>query len=211
MVHDRATRHQQALQAGELTNIGETVHAIGHALADCRHAGVDPEADPAVILLARRLGQLCEPRHSTGLLRRMCASAVVDARAKPPVPAVRTHGAKLDREAIDRFHLDARKALFRVAQALDLRHDDYSIVTDERTGMYGTTVLHGDEVYVTAGYGFLGADIEVSYRRVRGRHDNCGGHRYAASMPELSAPLAFAAQVRRDLALTRPDVLLRAA
>ena len=44
MVHDRAARYQQALQAGELANIGETVHAIGNALADCRHAGVDPEA-----------------------------------------------------------------------------------------------------------------------------------------------------------------------
>ena len=207
MVHDRAARYQQALQAGELTNIGETVHAIGNALADCRHAGLDPEADPAVILLARRLGQLCEPRHSTGLLRRLCASAVIDARARPPVSAARVHGAKLDREAIDRFHLAARKALFRVAQALDLRHDDYTIVTDEKTGMYGTTVLHGDQVYITAGYGFLGADIEVSYRRVHGRHDSCGGHRYAATMPELLAPLAFAAQVRRDLALTRRAAL----
>lgn len=211
MVHDRAARYQQALQAGELTNIGETVHAIGTALADCRHAGVDPEADPAVILLARRLGQLCEPRHSTGLLRRLCASAMVDARARPPVSAARTHEAKLNREAIDRFHIGARKALFRVAQALDLRHDDYSIVTDEKTGMYGTTVLHADQVYIAAGYGFLGTGIEVSYRRVRGRHDSCGGQRYIASMSELLAPLAFAAQIRRDLALTRPDVLLRAA
>jgi len=211
MVHDPAARHHQALQAGELTRIGETVHAIGLALADCRHAGIDPEADPAVILLARRLGQLCEPRHSNGLLQRMCASAMADARARPSVPAARTHEAKLDREAIDRFHLAARKALFRVAQALDLRHDDYSIVTDEKTGMYGTTVLHGDQVYITAGYGFLGAGIEVSYRRVHGRHDSCGGHRYTALMPELLAPLAFAAQVRRDLALTRPAALMRAA
>lgn len=211
MVYDPAARHHQALQAGELTRIGETVHAIGLALADCRHAGIDPEADPAVILLARRLGQLCELRHSNGLLQRMCASAMADARARPSVPAARTHEAKLDREAIDRFHLAARKALFRVAQALDLRHDDYSIVTDEKTGMYGTTVLHGDQVYITAGYGFLGAETEVSYRSVHGRHDSCGGHRYAASMPELLAPLAFAAQVRRDLALTRPATLLRAA
>lgn len=66
-------------------------------------------------------------------------------------------------------------------------------------------------MYITAGYGFLGADIEVSYRRVHGRHDSCGGHRYAASMPELLAPLAFAGQVRRDLVLTRPAALLRAA
>lgn len=211
MVHDPAARHHQALQASDLQSIGEAVHAIGLALADCRQAGGDIENDPAVILLARRLGHLCEPRHSTGLLRRLCASAVADARAKPPVPAARTHVAKLDREAIDRFHLTARKALFRVAQALDLRHDDYSIATDEKTGMYGTSVLHGDEVYVTAGYGFLGADIEVSYRRVHGRHDSCGGHRYAATMPELLAPLAFAAQVRRDLALTRPVAQLRAA
>lgn len=211
MVHDPAARHHQALQAGELTRIGETVHAIGMALADCRHAGIDPEADPAVILLARRLGQLCEPRHSNGLLQRMCASAMADARAKLPLASAQPRSAKLDHEAIGRFHLHARKALFRVAQALDLHHDDYSIVTDDKTGMYGTTVLHGDEVYVSVGYGFLGANIEVSYRRVRGRHDTCGGQRYASTMPDVMAPLAFAAQVRRDLGLARPVALLRAA
>ncbi len=199
MVHDPAARHHQALQAGELTRIGETVHAIGLALADCRHTGIDPEADPAVILLARRLGQLCEPRHLNGLLQRMCASAMADARAK------------LDHEAIGCFHLDARKALFRVAQALDLHHDDHTIATDDKTGMYGTTVLHGDEVYVTVGYGFLGAGIEVSYRRVRGRHDTCGGQRYASTMSDVMAPLAFAAQVRRELGLARPVTQLHAA
>lgn len=211
MVHDPAARHHQALQASDLKSIGEAVHAIGLALADCRQAGGDIENDPAVILLARRLGHLCEPRHSTGLLRRLCASAVLDARAKPPLPSPQARGAKLDREAIGRFHLGARKALFRAAQALDLHHDDYSIVTDEKTGIYGTTVLHSDEVYISVGYGFLGDDIQVSYRRVRGRHDTCGGHRYAATMADLKAPLAFAAQVRRDLGLARPVAQLRAA
>ncbi len=74
MVYDpRRSPPPRPFRQGELTRIGETVHAIGLALADCRHAGIDPEADPAVILLARRLGQLCELRHSNGLLQRMCA------------------------------------------------------------------------------------------------------------------------------------------
>lgn len=211
MVHNPAARHHQALQAGGLMRIGETVHVIGLASADCRHAGVDPEDDPAVIQLARRVGQLCERRHSTGLLHRMCASAMVDTRSGSPLPTAQSRSAKLDHEAIGRFHLDARKALFRVAQALDLHHDDYTIATDEKTGMYGTTVLHCDEVYVSVGYGFLGAGIEVSYGRVRGRHDTCGGQRYASTMPDVMAQLAFAAQIRRDLGLARPATDLRAA
>src|SRR3546814_11741180 len=39
--------------------IGTTLHAIHAAITDCRNAGLDPESDPAIILLARHLGTVC--------------------------------------------------------------------------------------------------------------------------------------------------------
>jgi hypothetical protein len=52
MIYDVPFRHQQALDPSALTTVVATLHAIGKAVDDCRNAGVDPNSDPAVVLLA---------------------------------------------------------------------------------------------------------------------------------------------------------------
>ena len=55
MIYDVPFRHQQALNPSGLPTITTTLRAIEKAVEDCRNAGVDPDSDPAVVLLARHM------------------------------------------------------------------------------------------------------------------------------------------------------------
>lgn len=70
MNFDTVHRHQQALDPSALTTIRTTLHAIEQGISDCRNAGVDPDTDPAVVLLARHLAVVSsnpgEPANAAG-------------------------------------------------------------------------------------------------------------------------------------------------
>ena len=67
MFYDVAHRHGQALDPSARSSIGTALHALSRAIEDCRNAGKDSEADPAVLFLARHLGALATlgllPKH----------------------------------------------------------------------------------------------------------------------------------------------------
>jgi len=74
---DTLYRHQQALDPSALTIITGAAHAVSAAIADCYAAGKEPNADAAVILLARHLGRIAAalPSGDT-VLRRRCAEDI---------------------------------------------------------------------------------------------------------------------------------------
>ncbi|EJU09316.1 hypothetical protein LH128_15771, partial [Sphingomonas sp. LH128] len=53
MTYDVPFRHMQAIDPSSLTTVTATLHALNRAMEDCRIAGVDPDHDPAIALLAR--------------------------------------------------------------------------------------------------------------------------------------------------------------
>lgn len=205
MNYDVAMRHQQALDPGALTTIAGALHAIGAAITDCRNAGKDAETDPAVILLVRHLVSVTERRPDSVALRRACMDQIAEIRRHPVLRTLAYRGVAYDEAAKRTFHAEGRTAMRRLAEALGLETESYSVRSNKGgPAVSGEITLHGDEVYVQLSLGGLGQDREVLYRRVNGRADYCGQRNHFAPVAALLAPDRFARQLRRDLGLSPP-------
>lgn len=205
MTYDVAMRHQQALDPSALTTIDATLHAIGAAITDCRNAGKNMESDPAVVLLVRHLGVVCESRPDSMALRRSCMDQIAEIHRYPVLRTLAYRGVSYDEAAKRTFHTEGRIAMRRLAEALGLEAGAYEIRSNKGgPAVSGEITLHGDEVYVQLSLGGLGHDREVLYRRVRDRSDYCGERNHFASVNALLAPDRFAALLRRDLRLSPP-------
>jgi hypothetical protein len=76
MSYDVAFRYQQALDPSALSTILTALHGLTAAVTDCRNAGLDPECDPAVILLGRHLAGVCIARGEGAALRQACMARI---------------------------------------------------------------------------------------------------------------------------------------
>ena len=199
MTYDVAFRHQQALDPSALTTIATTLHAIEAAITDCRNAGKDAEADPAVVLLARHLGTVCQAHPADPELRQRSMAEIARLRQFPTLRTLAIRGVAYDEAAKRAFHGEGRRALRRLADALNFEADTYDLRSNRAgAAVSGEITLHGDEVWVRLSLGALGPDHEVSFRRVSGRSDHW------ASVRELLAPDRFAERIRRELRLIEP-------
>lgn len=205
MNYDVAMRHQQALDPSALTTIAAALHAIGAAITDCRNAGKDAETDAAVILLVRHLASVTERRPDSIVLRRACMDQIAEIRRHPVLRTLAYRGVAYDEAAKRTFHAEGRTAMRRLAEALGLEAESYSVRSNKGgPAVSGEITLHGEEVYVQLSLGGLGQDREVLYRRVNGRTDYCGERNHFAPVTTLLAPDRFAQQLRRDLQLSPP-------
>lgn len=197
MSYDVAYRHQQAIDPSALTTIAASLHAIERAIEDCRNAGKNSEADPAVLLLAQHLGAVAaaSPR-SAMQLRRACMDDIAEIRRNPALLVLAVRGVSYDDAAKRQFHADGRRAMQRLATALGLANGTFDVRSNKAgPAVSGEITLHGEEVYVQLSLGCMGADREVMFRRVTGRSDYTGDRNRWASIRELLAPDSFA--VRR--------------
>ncbi len=206
MTFDVAFRHQQALDTSALTSITSTLHALRKAVDDCRNAGVAEEEDPAVILLARHFGKVCEARPTAGELQGACMQAIKELRGAPVLPTLARRGVDGDAAAKSRFHIEGQKAMKALAKALRLEASDYD-VRSQRGGpaVSGEIILHTDSCYVMLSLGLCGLDNEVLYRTCRGRADYMGTCRnHFASVHDLLDPERFARRLIHELQLDYP-------
>ena len=205
MPYDVALRHQQALDPSALSTIGTTLHAITRAIDDCRNAGCSAEEDPAVLLLARHLGAIAtQERPDTPNLKRRCLTSIADLRRTPALAALAHKGVSFDSDAKALFHAEGRRAMQRLAAALDLEKNSFDIRSNKAgPAVSGEITLHGDEVYVQLSLGF---GQEVMFRKVRGRRDFTGGANHWASVHDLLMPDRFASRLCRDLQLAHVAV-----
>lgn len=207
MNYDVAMRHQQALDPSGLTRIDTTLHAIGAAITDCRNAGKDPEADPAVVLLVRHLATVCQPRPADLALRRACLDAIGEIRRHPVLKTLAYRGVAYDEAAKRTFHSEGRAAMRRLAEALALADGTFDIRSDKGgPAVSGDIILHAEEVWVRLSLGPFGPDHEIAYRKVRGRSDHIGERNHWASIRDLLQPDRFAQRIRRDLVLSPAPV-----
>src|SRR3546814_12922806 len=103
------------------------LHAIHAAITDCRNAGIDLERDPAVILLARHLGTVCETRAPDADLRRDCIARIAELRNRPALKTLAYRGVAHDEHAKRLFHSEGRPAMRRLADALALDEGSFDI------------------------------------------------------------------------------------
>lgn len=207
MSYDIAFRFQQALDPSALITLPTALHALNAAIADCRNAGRPHESDPAVILLARHLGDIASRIERPNVeLRRTCMDAIADLRRKPALIALAHKGVAYDEAAKKLFHSDARKALRRLADALRLPEGRFDIRSVQGgISVSGEVILHGEQIYVQLSLGSMGRGREIMFRRVAGRKDYCGDRNHWGDIADLMAPDTLARRIRRELHLSEAD------
>ena len=200
MIYDIPLRHQQALDPSALTTIQTTLHAIEQAIGDCRNAGVQPDTDPAVVLLARHLAVVSTNRAPDEVLRSACLRRIEGLRRFPTLLALAIGGVEYEPVAKARFHLDGRKAMRALADALELAQDDYVVSSREgEPSSAGEVSLLTPDFAVSLTIGGVRQGREVLYQATRVGIDT--GQRRFAPIAELLAPSRFAARLRRELSL----------
>ena len=203
MNYDLAFRYSQALDPSALITIGTALHATHAAITDCRNAGLDLERDPAVILLARHLGTVCETRATDADLRRDCIARIAELRNRPVLKTLAYRGVAHDEPAKRLFHSEGRAAMRRLADALALDEGSFDIRSNKGgPAVSGEVTLHGEDLWAQLSLGLSGPDREVCFRKVQGRDDHLGDRNRWASIRELVDPGRFAARIRRELRLS---------
>ena len=205
MTYDVYFRYAQALDPSGLDSLAACLHAIQAAARDCRNAGMPFETDPAVVLLARHLGDLAAARMpDRAVLRSLCADALAELARKPVLATLAVRGVGHDEAAKRLFHAEARKALRTLADALQLASADYELrVCAGGPAVSGEVILHSDRVYVQVALSGFGPG-EALFRRVNGRRDYCGGRNHWAGVRELLETNRFAERLAHELGLRLP-------
>lgn len=204
MFYDVDFRHKQALDPSALTTLTTTLDALTKAIGDCRNAGKNGETDPAVLLLARHLGQVATadgPDDQT--LKQRCLNQVAEIKRSPALLVLAHRGVAFDEDAKALFHRQGKAAMRDLANALHLEPDTYEVRSNKGgIATSGEITLHAEEVWVQLALGAMGHGQEVVFRRVRGRRDHSGDQNRWTSIRELLQPQQFAARLRAELRLT---------
>jgi hypothetical protein len=204
MSYDVPFRHHQALDPSALTSLTAALHALNRGIEDCRVAGIGPESDPAIVLLARHLGRLAEGIGEGTHLRRRCEQRIAELDRFPALLALSLRGVSFDKAAKDRFHRDARQAMRRLAAALGLAEGSYEVTSHPGDpAISGDVVLTCADLEVTLAIGPLHEGNEVRYFARRG--PAAGAPLRFASIDHFLKAGRFAARLRRELHL--PETL----
>ena len=115
MFYDVPYRHQQAVEPAALATIVITLQAMTKALDDCRNAGVDPNTDPAMVLLARHMATVSTNRAPRSVLRHACDKRLQSLKRYPALLAFDHHARQV--VAVGRGETDA-EAQDRAREAL---------------------------------------------------------------------------------------------
>ncbi len=160
MNYDIAFRYRRALQPEGLQSIATARDALADAMKDARNAGIDPERDPAVVLLARHLGRIANgedvtlTRASDGVMRSACMSKIEELRRKPALVALARRGITYDAEAKTAFHREAKSSLRALARELGFGPDDYDLRSNYGgIAVSGEITLHSDQAYIQISLG----------------------------------------------------------
>lgn len=148
--YDLPFRFERALQPDALRVVATCTIAVNDAIADATNAGLDPERDPAVLLLARHLGRVAAGQEPEAMhdedrdLRTLCRSRIAALRsADVLIPLVR-RGFAHDAHLTKVYRSAARDRLRAVAHALDLEAADYDLRTRSNQGPVPILDLQAD-------------------------------------------------------------------
>lgn len=205
MTYDNHFRYSQALDPSSLDSVAACLHALQAAAKDCLNAGLPFETDPAVMLLARHMGDVAVAKMpDRAVLRSLCVDAIADLARRPVLVTLARRGVSHDEDAKRLYQAEARKALGRLAEALVLSPSTYDIrVCAGGPAASGEVILHGEQLYVRVSLDGYGTS-EVMFRRVSGRTDFVGARNRWATIRELVDADAFAVRLGRELDFDPP-------
>ncbi len=208
MIFDVATRHQLALDPAELTTISATLVAMMRAIEDCRNAGVAPDCDPAVVLLARHMATISDNRAPRAVLQDACRRKLADIARFPALLALAARGVEYDSIAKDRFHVEGRAALSALVGALAIEPGRYELTTilGDRSDS-GCLRLSTADFVLLLRIGGAYKHREVLYRAIRDGREVAPNHH--APIRALLKPHSFAARLRRDIDAQLPATTSR--
>ena len=213
MTYDLDFRYRRALHPEGLSILQTAVLAVEDAIRDARNAGIDPECDPAVRLLARHLGRLASPgpaddasaesdRTADAALRAQCLERIAELKARPAIVALVRRGVGYDPEAKRAFRHEGSRALRQIAFEIGLSHDCYAVQCyPDKTGPVADVTLGSEQLHVRVTADAFRTAREITYRRPRSRHDEFGGPVRYADIGRLADIPRFARQIERDLGM----------
>ncbi len=206
MTFDVATRHQLALDPSELTSISVTLVAMMRAIEDCRNAGVAPDSDPAVVLLARHMATISSNRAPRSVLQEACRRKLADIARFPALVALAARGVEYDSIAKDRFHTEGRAALSAFAAALGFASGHFKLMTiiGDRSNS-GCLRLETAHFALHLRIGGSYRHREVLYRAMRNGREIAPDHH--APIGALLKPQIFAERLRADIGALLPAVI----
>ena len=188
--------------------LATAAQAVEDAIKDARNAGLDPEHDPGIILLARHLGRLASPRDGTDVrpedaaLRGQCLERIADLQAGPAIIALVRRGVDYDPEARRAFRREASRALRQIAYEIGLSRDQYAVQCfPDHSGPPGDVTLSNDQFHLRISAHAFRSGREISYRRARSRHDEFGGPVHNADIGCFADIPGFARRIERDLGM----------
>ncbi len=208
MIYDLDFRYARALQPEGLSILTTAVQAVEDAIKDARNAGLDPERDPGVILLARHLGRLASPQgpadsqREDAFLRRQCLDRIAELKAKPAIIALVRRGLEYDPEAKRAFRREASRAVRQIAFELGVSRDQCLVqCVPDHGGPPGDVTLGSDQLHVRISTDAFRRGREIAYRRARNRHDEFGGPIHHADISCLADIPEFARRIACDLGM----------
>lgn len=210
MLYDTIYRHNQALSPDALTTVPAAIHAVAAAIDDCRRAGKQAVHDAAVLILLKHLAEIAIAQPvDVETLRTQCRIDRAAVLATPALLSLAGHDLGGQPSAKRCFHHQARQALGKVAEALDLDASAIRIVTTPGNDHEdGTTELsHADLGIRVVPRGLLPAQ-EVSFFRCRAGTPI--GRAHHAPIRELLEPGAFARRLRAELPARAPALRVAA-
>lgn len=199
MTYDIDHRYRLALQPNALTTIRSTLAAINAAMGDARNAGIDPEADPAVILLARRVGRIAssEPlddMRRDAMLRTACQTRIDALTDKPAFVVLARRGIGHDSAARDQFVRETTVQLRRLANAFD-PHQQATVRISADFVDRVEIIIETAMLFVRVTTDLPRPGCEIDYRR----NDRAQARSRTADIAALLEPDRFARDIRRTL------------
>lgn len=205
MNYDVAFRYRRALQPDGLRTIQTATRAVAEATQDARNAGIDPETDPATVLLARHLGRIASGGDPEAIhpddapLRRKCLAKIDELKSKPVLVALARRGLGYDPEAKRTFHAEAKRALREFARHIGLAPDEYDLRSNlAGPAVSGEITFHSDTLYIQIALSSMGQGREILVRRCNGRADYCGHRNVYCDIAAIADHARFASLIRRE-------------
>lgn len=209
MNYDLDFRYRRALQPDGLRTIQHATTAVADAITDARNAGVNPDNDPAIVLLARHLGRLAQGLDPETLhdedtfLRRQCLNRIAELKAKPALLAIARRGVDYDPQSKTAFHNEAKRALRALANHLGLAPDSYNLRSNKAgPAVSGEVTLHTETLYVQVSLARFSAGREVMFRRCESRQDYTGHRNNYCDIAVILDPPKFEQLLRRETGVT---------
>lgn len=200
MPNDLYSRHREAIDICGEHDFIAVLNALCRAVRDCGEGRTTPSRDPAVRLIAARMGAIAYvDDDDCAALLDDCRSLLADNAARPAIMRILEKRIGGDGERKAAFHREGKRLLADLALHLPGgAYDLHSCLGGPAVS--GEIILHGPCVYIQLSEG-ISRGREILYRRCEGLKDYTGGPNHFAPAEALLDPEALARRVVHELRL----------